>query len=78
MGGREGAARRIAERNARLDARLLELSRQNLADVGGAAGTGTNIVVDNSTVAPSQTSVVNQLQNPIPLSESTERVTLSD
>ena len=78
VGGREGAARRIAERNARLDARLLELSRQNLADVGGAAGTGTNIVVDNSTVAPSQTSVVNQLQNPIPLSESTERVTLSD
>jgi len=78
VGGREGAARRIAERNARLDARLLELSRQNLADVGGAGVAGTNIVVDNSTVAPSQTSVVNQLQNPIPLSESTERVTLSD
>ena len=76
--GGEGAARRIAERNARLQAQLLELSRQNLADVGGAAGTGTNIVVDNSTVAPSQTSVVNQLQFPGPLSESTERVTLSD
>ena len=76
--GGETARARIAERNARLDARLLELSRQNLADVGGVGGVGTNIVVDNSTVAPSQTSVVNQLQTPIPLSESTERVTLSD
>ena len=89
--GRDEAAERIAQRNAQLesdvealratmemrrtpnvDARLLELGRTNLS---AATAANNNVVVDNSTVAPTTTSVTNRMDSPVPAAAD-ERMTL--
>lgn len=58
MPGQEGAARRIEERNARLEAQLLELNRQNLQNVQGAAAGGTTVINQNSTISNAQSTTI--------------------
>ena len=56
--GQEGAARKIAERNARLEAQILELNRQNLQNVQGAAAGGTTVINQNSTISNAQSTTI--------------------
>lgn len=87
--GYDEAAKRIAQRNAQLeayvdeatlrmrrtpniDARLVELGNSHLADT---KATNQSIMVDNSTVAPSSTSVTNRMDSPVPVATD-ERMTL--
>jgi hypothetical protein len=56
--GQEGAARRIAERNARLEAQILELNRQNLQNVQGAVAGGTTVINQSSTIRNAQSTTI--------------------
>ena len=56
--GGETARARIAERNARLEAQLLELNRQNLQSVQGAAAGGTTVINQNSTISNAQSTTI--------------------
>jgi len=56
--GGETARARIAERNARLEAQLLELNRQNLQNVQGVAAGGTTVINQNSTISNAQSTTI--------------------
>jgi len=56
--GGESARAKIAERNARLEAQLLELNRQNLQNVQGVAAGGTTVINQNSTISNAQSTTI--------------------
>ena len=56
--GGESARARIAERNARLEAQLLELNRQNLQNVQGVGAGSTTVINQNSTVSNAQSTTI--------------------
>ncbi|OUV20469.1 MAG: hypothetical protein CBC55_09080 [Gammaproteobacteria bacterium TMED95] len=56
--GGESARARVAERNARLEAQLLELNRRNLQDVQGVAAGGTTVINQNSTISNAQSTTI--------------------
>ena len=56
--GGESARARIEERAARLEARLLELNRQNLQNVQGAVAGGTTVINQSSTIRNAQSTTI--------------------
>ncbi len=56
--GGETARARISERNARLEAQLLELNRQNLQNVQGAVAGGTTVINQSSTIRNAQSTTI--------------------